>query len=300
MRDFCLITALSCVLYALTWWSTGWSLSPDGLQYERMARDGLVPQPYARRWFLPWILGHRVWNRWPAWPLRRRWCWAGAGFTVLSAVLTAYYAAETLERRVLAVLLFAGLPGIWRLNVRLPMLVDPAAYCMALGCALCLRAGFWLPSVLLYGLGASIKETSPLFAAVFAWSPWPLLGILQAGIVSRLGVFQRKIDLDPTETYLQHPMLEARKVHDFFDPRTKLLPWGAVGILAVFGAGWNHLTLVAAVALAIAYAQLAVAIDNARLYQWAAPAVIAVALAHPPSWAWIVAVLGLWNPYRGT
>lgn len=297
--QFVWLTAISTAFYALTWWSTGWGFSPDGAQYERMAFGANVPMPYARRALLPWLMGLRIWDRWPAWPLRRRWFWFGAVCTVLSAVLTAYYAAESFEHRVLAIVLFVGLPGIWRLNVWLPMLVDPAAYCLALGSALCARNHHYIPAFLLSSVGLATKESVPLFAAILSFNPIPLVAFLHPVLFFRVWKGGSKVDRDPKEPYLKNPVREARKVHDFFDWRLKLLPWGAVGVLAAIGAGRNFLTYIAAAALTLAYGQLFVAMDNARLYQWAAPAMIALALAHPPSWVWIAAIVGLFNPYRG-
>lgn len=300
MVTFFLLILLSSGLYALTWWSTGWGVSPDGVQYLRMATKQEVPMPYARRWFVPWLMGLGAWDRLPSWPLRRRWLWLGAGFTVFSAVLTAYYAAHTLERRVLAVLLFAGLPGIWRLNVRLPILVDPAAYCAAIGSALLIRSEHPVLGFLLALIGCSVKETVPLFAAVFAWSPVQLFALAGSAMTHYAILEFGRVNHNPAEAYLRYPMSEARKVHDFFDLGPKLFPWGAVAVLAALAASANTLTMIAAVGVAFAYAQLAVAMDNARLYQWAAPTLIAVGLSNPPWWVWIAAVVGLFNPYRGT
>src|SRR5215213_1581933 len=101
-----ILFVIPCAAYAITWWSTGWRMSPDGEQYRRMARGEAVPMPYARRWLLPRLLGDRP-VLWKAWSL---------GATLLSAVLTALLVGgPSLSGQLLAEVLFVGLPGIWRL-----------------------------------------------------------------------------------------------------------------------------------------------------------------------------------------
>lgn len=216
---------------------------------------------------------------------------------VLSAWLTAQYVGGPFAHKVIAELLVMGLPGLWRLNVRLPVLVDPTAFCAALAGGILLQSDH--ATMLALGLavivlGSAVKETVPLFAAAFAMSPMPLLALT---VPLYLHFTVKALDR-PQETWLKHPILEARKAHDFLDPLAKIAPWGAIAVLLIFSpVSW---TLTATLALALGYGQCVVAQDNARLYQWAAPAVIAVALQHPPGWVWIAALLGLFNPYRGT
>lgn len=288
--DVAALVSFAAIGYGLTWWSTGWSVSPDGRHYLAMGKGERVPSPYHRRWLLPELLGDsRVsWNVW------------GCVATILSAVLTALYVGQnSFERAVMAELLFLGLPGIWRLNVRLPVLVDSTAYCVCLIVALLFQihggVAISLAALLVVILGSCVKETVPLFASALSLHLGPL-----AGLVCVYKAHQRARDLRPEESYLRHPVREARKVHDFFDLRSKLLPWGVLILLFPLGVGLDRATLCAVITLVLAYAQLFFAQDNARLYQWAAPAVIAVALQHPPSWIWPVVILGLFNPYRGT
>lgn len=291
----CLIAVL---MYAVTWWSTGWGLSPDGFQYERMAQRETVPLPYSRRVALPWFLGHPLWARWPSTePVRKRWLWWGAVWTILSAVLTATYVGGSLERQVLALLLFVGLPGIWRLNVRLPLLVDPTAYSITLIGALLYRNDHSVLAFLVTCIGVMTKETVPIFVAALSLNPVPLIALGIARYVHLNTPHRKPL---PTEPYLEHPIVEARKVHDFFDWRSKLLPWGVLIVLAPLGFTCNDAGISALIALALGYSQLFVAQDNARLYQWAAPAVIELAVQDPPWWIWIAALIGLFNPYRGT
>lgn len=271
--------------YALTWWSTGWSLSPDGVFCLNYGQKQRVPRPYSRRWLLPMILGSR----------RRAWEVLSVFAVILSAILIGEYVGGSFQTKLLAELLFIGLPGIWRLNVRLPVLVDPTAFCCALGGALLLQRDYVVWGTVVICLGTCVKETVFLFAAAFAWK-WPAL--VFGGVFAWWSNLVFNFGVDSSETWLQYPIKEARKVHDFLSPVEKILPWGAVAILLLFS--YRDFTWMAAAALGLGYAQCLMAQDNARLFQWAAPVLIAVVLKHPPAWVGVAAVLGLFNPYRGT
>jgi hypothetical protein len=283
-----ILIAIPTIAYLLTWWFTGWALSPDGVFYLKMSKKEVVPLPYAQRWLLPWLLR-----------TERAWTAMGVLSTIMMPFLTALYVGGSFSKQILAELLFIGLPGIWRLNVRLPILVDPTAMCLALLAAILEHHGHSSLAILAVLLGTAVKETTPIFAAIFTGSWLPLLGI-SAVLVCWSCWVRNGAPGKPEEPWLQHPVREARKVHDFFHALAIVAPWGAVAVLAYFAPWWSFLGLIAALALVAGYGQLLAAQDNARLFQWAAPAVIALVLQHPPSWVWPVAFLGLFNPYRGT
>src|SRR6185295_18698383 len=198
---FLILWLMPIAFYALTWWTTGWSLSPDGAFYCSMGRGERVPRPYAQRWLLPAVLGDRP-TLWRVW---------GALAVVLSAVLVGEYAGTSFQTKLIAELLFMGLPGLWRLNVRLPVLVDPTALCCALGGALLMRAGHpWLATTLVL-MGTSVKETTFLFAAIFEGHGVFLTGAFIA-LVNR---WSRDHRPNPAEPWLHNPVQEARKAHDF-------------------------------------------------------------------------------------
>jgi hypothetical protein len=171
--------------------------------------------------------------------------------------------------------------------------------CLTLLAAILAQHGHPALAVFAVVLGACVKETTPIFMAIFMGSWLPLLGM-----VAVRACWSRWIKSSPPgeakEPWLQQPIREARKVHDFFHALAIVAPWGAVAVLACFASWWSFPGLLAILALVAGYGQLLAAQDNARLFQWAAPAVIALVLQHPPSWVWPVVVLGLFNPYRGT
>jgi hypothetical protein len=221
------------------------------------------------------------------------WAWQAVSWSSVVAipVLVALYVPE---RPLVAAALMAFLP-IQRVNVRLPVLVDAPAMALALGAAVALQRGHWALAVALATIGGGCKETAPIFAALYAWSWLPLMGL-----VALLGIRTAgKPDGDPFSgrgTLNAAKVILAQRRHDFLSWTQTLLPWGAVLPMYVLaGPAWKSL-----VTVAVGYGQLLIATDKARLFQWAAPPVIAVA-AHGASGPWLAVALiaHAFNPYRG-
>lgn len=251
------MTSLFALLaYMVHWYRTGHQLSPDGQYYLRHPLP--LPTPYRLRWLWPTILGPR--------PLA--WGFVSA-FSIAAACLL-------FEPR--AAWLFVWLPMV-ALNVRLPVLVDAPAFALALGSAWAAQRGSWALSVALGLAAGASKESAPIFAAAWSLSPWPLVGLLAAG-------WWRKA-APPDQPWLERPWRSARR--DPLDWRRLLLPWGAVLPLAWAGAAWDRATLAAGLSLALGYAQLLRSMDDARLYQWAFPAV-AVLACRVDAW-WVLPLL---------
>lgn len=274
-----MISALiALIAYGLVWFAHGYQLSPDGSYYLASGRGHQVPSPYAYRLLPKLLRGNR-----PLWTLV-----SGASL-VGSAVLIGRMTAHP----ILAALLFIGLPGLFRLNVIFPVLVDAPAFFLALLSVDVLAHGHPAWALVIIALAGLIKETAPIFVAAWTfWWPAALTGLLIHGLI-RLSVTAAKAD----QPWLKHPFQEARKVQNFFDWKLMLLPWGALPLLVAFSNLWAW-NVVATVALA--YSQLLVAQDHARLYQWAFPPLVVVALANPPAWIPLAVFVHLFNPYRGT
>lgn len=250
---------LALFAYAVHWYRTGWGMSPDGVYYLRSA-GAPVPTPYRLRWLWPRLLPPVLWP------------WA------LVSLISLMAACWLLEPR--AAWLLVWLPMV-ALNVRLPVLVDAPAFAFALGSAWAASRGqTGLSVALALGAGAS-KESAPIFAAAWALSPWPLVGLLATGWWRRAAA--------PDQSWLARPWSSARR--DPLDWRRVLLPWGAVAPLALAGAAWDRATLAAGVALVLGYAQCLRSMDDARLYQWAFPAV-AVLACRVEGW-WVLPALAL-------
>lgn len=257
-------------------------ISPDGIHYLRAAEGmdrksthrGLrVPAPYSRRWLLPLVLGPRP-ERWRALTL--------GSFAALPLVAGGYFHARGLAGRPLlfAVLLLCSLPGL-RLPLRLPVLLDAPSFVLALATAWSASAGPWWATLVLALISGATRETAPVFAALWAWSPWPLVGL------AAVGWWRPSAPADEaSEPWLVHPLREvwALRMRLGLDGSLYLRPWGAA--LAGFVApSWQTLATVA-----VAYAQLLVAVDTLRLAVWAAPVLVfGAAQTIPVAW-WPLAV----------
>lgn len=291
-----LATALggAIVLYAFSALRHGErALTPDGVRYLAMGTGRRVALPFALRWLLPRLCRDSV----------VRWRWCTAAHLVALCPLLAVWLDAWLDdhwRSALASLLVAGLPGVWLIHVRSPVLVDAAAITWALGSAVAMQHGWWAPAIAAALVSGCIKESAPVFAACYAWSAWPLLG-LAAPAARRVTVTLGPDIFDAREAWiLTHPIRAGLAAHRgrWLDPRAMALPWGA-GWLAVAGTSASMLPMLLTT-LVLAYAQLIAATDTVRLYQWAAPPVIlAAAGVVPTSWLPVVLAAHIANPWAG-
>ncbi len=257
-------------------WLGACHLTPDGLYYLAAARGEPVPRPYAYRWLLPTLLGPEPWR------------WALCSYLsilALGPIAWGYFGAVGLEGwpRAWAVAALLLLQGVTRTSVRYPVLLDAPSFALALATAWAARAGSpaALPVAVLLALAAgATKEPAPLFAALWSWSPVPLVGMLATGwwvrhvdpaVAAPEGY--RVPPVEPLPAWLTHPVREAvalrRRVG--LDFTLYVRPWGPA--IAGLGAPTWQLALT----LAVAYGQLIAAQDSIRLYQWAAPVLVAQA-----------------------
>ncbi|WP_179830739.1 hypothetical protein [Nocardia amikacinitolerans] len=215
---------------------------------------------------------------------------------VIASLYIAHWESSP-ARVIVGSLLICGFPGIWYNNIRRPVLVDPTALTWALGSAVLSLAGWWFAALIVALIAACMKETAPVFAAAFCLNPLLLIGV--AAPVVRRATAKAGPDTHNSKA-LADPLGSARKAHaeHVFDPRVMLLPWGA-GMLAVFVTD-PVIALLLVLSLLLGYGQLVVAVNTARLYQWAAPAVaLAAASVIPPGWAAAVLTAHLFNPLAG-
>jgi hypothetical protein len=148
-------------------------------------------------------------------------------------------------------------------------------------------------------VAGSIKETSPIFAACYAWNPVPLLGLV-VPLVRRLTSTPGSDPMNE-ESMLRHPLRAGVLSHKerWFDIRTMAAPWGAA-LLAVLTTDARIIPMLA-VTVILAYAQLLIATGTVRLYQWAAPPMVLAAVGViPGEWAVFALLFHLLNPYAGT
>jgi hypothetical protein len=132
-------------------------------------------------------------------------------------------------------------------------------------------------------VAACIRETAPVWSALWLWSPLPLIALCVVACRALIA----KPGLDPLGPKFQaiadHPVQAALAAHrdQWRDAWLMVAPWG-VCLAGLVSSDWR-LWLV----LALAYAQLLIATDSVRLYQHAAGPVLAVAAAQVVPVAWL-------------
>lgn len=251
--------------------------TPDALRYVAAA-SRRVPRPFHLRWLIPKLCGEseRRWRlqsqltTWGLFPLV--WWYVGGWRGIAAAVMV------------------TGLAGVWKFNRRFPILVDAAGMFCALLTADLFTHGLWPLALLVVLIGACVRETVPVFAALFAWNPLALIGLLPVAV--------RALQHDGPDPEGNEPWQLTRQlrtciqIHRAQPVGLFVLPWGAALVCLANGSPQLALTL------SIAYAQMAVATDTVRLYQWAFPVVLASAVhAVPLRWLPLLVVVQLANPY---
>lgn len=230
------------------------TVSPDGRYYRHVNR----PQPYRRRWLLPALLGAGL----APWLVTN-----AAALVVLGMV------AELLTGRWEAAFLLCSLPGVGWICARFPILVDAPS--MAFGLA---AVALWpvhpALGILCALLSGACKESGPIFAAAWGWNPWLLAGLLAVRWWGR-GYATGDRWLRPAAE-----IFERERVTHGRPWWRDTLGWGALLPLAWIGG----ISKEAALAAAIAFGSTLIASDRARLWAWAAPALVVCAM-HAPSWA---------------
>jgi hypothetical protein len=248
----------------------------DGTRYLAMTHQR-VARPFHLRWLMPAICGTDL----AAWTILSRLA------VVALAPLAWIYTGSPWA----AACIF--LPGVW-FSWRHPVTVDGPAMFVTLAAA-CLWPVCWPLALALCFVAACVKETAPIWVAVFAWTPVPLIAL--AAVAARALLVPAGTDPTPFADLLAHPFASARAAHrERFTFAELVAPWG--GLLL----GLAALDARAVAALALGYGQLLVATDTTRLYQWAWPALAACAFSGRLDGVWgvLVAVAIIANPALGS
>ena len=258
------------------------TLTPDSARY---LTSRTPPSPFHLRPLLPCLCRQSA-ARWYAAT------WVGAALIALGTALMAPGWPG-----IAAAALVLALPSV-RFSLSHVVLVDMAALGLATTSAGFAVHGWIIPALILVLLAGAAKETAPIFAALFAWNPLLLAGLAVPAIVKLVRTPGTDVLNEPEHAWiLAHPIQAGRKYHHrmLIDAMPILItPWGAC-ILAL---GAPSIQLAAT--LTAGYAQLLVATDTVRLYQWAAPVVaIAAVSAVDPRWWPLMVIVTLFNPLRG-
>lgn len=262
-------------------------LTPDGARYLAMADGHRQPLPFHLRPLLPAICGQS----------EVRWIVATVLSTAAAVMLTGALALQhgaTPAQAVVAMLLLAGLPWV-RFALSAPVLVDmPGLACALAAAVLWPASGYAAVACLI--VGALISEKVPVLAALFAWSPLPLVALMVPLLVYCMFDPAPVDARDRHAETLTNPFRSALKAHRglWRNPFAMLTPWGACLAVALEPSLW------VAAALVVGYSQLLAATDTVRLYQTVAPVLcVAAALVIPTAWAVPVIAAHWFNPWMG-
>ena len=256
-------------------------IGPDAARY-LAAADGLgVPKPFHLRWLLPALCGRNEGAWWRVWL---------GSWVVLGLGTFGWRLVEGDGWRVsLAVsVVLLALPGVLGPAVVIPVGVDLPASALTMCGVLAMSTGHLVGvvgGVLVVAVAATVKESAPVFAAVWGWSLWPLLALLVVAVRWVLV----KPGPDPLGARFQeiadHPVRSAFAARRgrWRDGWLMVAPWG-VCVLAL-----RSPSVQVVVALVVAYSLLLVATDTVRLLHHAAGPVLAVAAVHqvPVQWLWV-------------
>lgn len=254
------------------------ALAPDTAYYLALAKGDKAPRPFCGRWLMPLLLRDRV--RW--WTVS-----VGASFLVGAAAMYSLAGGS-----VVAAALWLWLPNT-RFHLRHPVLVDLP------GIVLPMAAAAWLPADWRYVVPAAlvigaVREWGIIWYAVLLWSPLPLVGLLSVAFgYMRFGREMEQGD----NPFITNPLstISRYRMGHVFNWKLMLLPWGMVLPLALISGQFPWLIFL------LAYLPLVIATDHARIYLYAAPVLIPIALAAPipPAWWGAVVLVHVFNPYRG-
>lgn len=206
-------------------------------------------------------------------PFNRRWCgWPKRVLEVVS--LASLVALGALMGDWKRAVLLGTLPGFWFVATH-PTTVDGPAMLLALGAALLFPTQPYA-AVLLACASGYVHERGPVFAALYAWHPLLLIGLVASG-------WWRKAAEPDHDKLVGQGFLASLRAHkpynDFLDWRINVFGLRAVPLVAA----WSGAPLSAWATLAVAWCSRAVGTDACRFLFWAAPALL-VRVGDVPSW----------------
>lgn len=263
-------------------------MTPDGVRYLTMAQGQAVALPFHLRWAVPALCRTSI----QAWTAVT---WSCAVLAAAGTAVLGWQHGLDPAQAVAAGLLWAGLPSV-RFATRRPVLVDTPTVAAAVVAAVAagIHPALGIATAVVAGC---VNERAPVWAALFAWSAWPLLGLL-APLWRLILTTPGPDPLKNTEAgwAAANPLQAGLRFHagQWRNPLVMVAPWGGC-LVALVGADWH-----VAACVALGYLQLVVATDTVRLYQQAAPIVCVAAVAVcPPALLPLLVVAHWCNPWAG-
>lgn len=243
-------------------------LGPDAARYWHAAGGHPVPRPFHLRWALPKLCGHDIRRWWAVW---------FAGLVLAAAGMFSWMisAGQPWQVSLAAAALLLALPGFIGPSVTIPIGVDIPATGLAL-CGVALIEHDWVRvGIAVIALSAMIRETTPLWAALWLWSPLPLIALF-APLLAHVLTDRGPDPLGDRFQYIaDHPLASgvAAHRHQWRSAAVMVAPWG-VCLIGLVSPSWPLV-----LCLVAAYGQLLVATDTVRLVHHAAGPALAAATA---------------------
>jgi hypothetical protein len=238
-------------------WQDGINPCQDGARYTSGEPQ---PSPFHRRFH--------------AWPARLL-------MVVTWASLVAVCAMTGTPARAL---FFMTLPGVWMVGV-MPTTVDGPSMALAVLAAL-VTPTHPIAGVMISCAAGAVHERGPVFAALYCWSPWPLIGLCAVQWWAKKAPANHSSPELADRLVGHKSTLATMLAHR---PHVDLLNEGGL-VWALRGiplwAAYAGAPLNAWVALGVAFASRLVGTDTARCLMWAAPAFL---MHMDPPW-WVVAL----------
>jgi len=267
------LTALAYLAYAFYIKSRlGLDMSPDGGYYLQLGRGEAVPVPYSLRPIVPMICRENM----AMWEWSSRLCLAMSGWALF--MLCEQYCL-TITQSFAVWTAFMVTRGFGLYSSRLPVLTDAHGMSLALITALLIMTGHTAAGISIAFIGALVNEKVPIYAALYSWSLWPLMGLLLVAMA--LLIFEQDEDdqgidwLDrPFETsvnFLKWKWASKEQLAYF------VAPFG-IGLLALFTKSWQVWACFIASLL-----PLMRSMDYARVTMWALPVLLIYTVAFTPS-----------------
>lgn len=263
------------------------NLPPDSRRYLAMHKRR-VCRPFHLRWLMPLVLRGDV----KAWTLLTR-----ISIVVIGVAVAGYTGSPWMAA-------VAFLPAFtW--NWHNPVMVDAYGMAWALATTLVAMQGWWWLAIPMALVGGTIRETVPIWSAIYAWNPILLVGLVPVAV--RCLMKQGKDTwTDHNAFYVAHPIKAGQDFHRgrWRDPLLMVTPWAGLiaglAVLASSNVAGPGGALQLAVALAAGYLPMLIATDSVRIYQWAAPVLALACVTVLPAWALpFVALSIVVNPWRG-
>lgn len=275
---------MGIVAYTLRAWSRGFKISapPDSITYRAMANGTPVPDPFRLRWLIPMIMRTQDLLLWQIMD--------GASL-ILTTPLISWLAVLHGVDPLFAAALWVSLP-LWDILSKLTGMIDPPALLVALMAACLHFSGHYTSALITAIIGAMMAPKVPVFIILWTCSLRYLPAFLP--ILGAYALAPKGEPLIHPEA-INHPWRSSMMKNGSFlhNIREIVLPWGAV-LASIIDFPLLYLPLVL-----VAYSQLFRALDRARLFMWAAPILIILALRIIPENLLFLSILLTWfNPYR--